>query len=47
MRNIDKSGWWIFIGFISLVGAIWLLVLCFTEGTSGDNEFGTDPKVVV
>jgi len=44
MHDIGKSGWWYFIAFIPIVGAIWLLVLCCTEGTSGDNDYGTDPK---
>lgn len=45
MHDIGKSGWWYFIAFIPLVGAIWLLVLCCTEGVSGDNEYGVDPKL--
>ncbi len=44
MHDIGKSGWWYFIAFIPLIGAIWLLVLCLTEGTPGDNEYGPDPK---
>jgi len=44
MHDVGKSGWFLLIALIPLVGAIWLLVLCFTEGTSGDNEYGADPK---
>ena len=37
----DKSGWWVLIGFIPIVGAIWLLVeLGFLAGTPGPNRFG-------
>ncbi|MBC7906251.1 MAG: DUF805 domain-containing protein [Rhodospirillaceae bacterium] len=40
----DKSGWWILISLIPLVGAIWTLVECgFLKGTTGDNRFGADP----
>ncbi len=40
----DKSAWWILIGFIPLVGAIWTLVECgFLKGTDGPNRFGEDP----
>ena len=46
MHDIGKSGWWYFIALIPLVGGIWLLVLCLTEGTKGDNEYGPDPKNV-
>jgi len=44
MHDLDKSGWWILILFIPLIGAIWMLVLLCTEGTRGPNRFGPDPK---
>lgn len=40
----DKSGWWVLIGFIPLVGPIWALVETgFLPGTPGTNEYGPDP----
>ncbi len=37
----DKTGWWLLIGIIPIVGAIWLLVeLGFLRGTDGPNRFG-------
>lgn len=40
----DKSGWWILIGFIPIVGAIWQLVECgCLRGTVGSNTYGADP----
>ena len=44
MHDIGKSGWTIFVAMIPLVGPIWILVLLFTEGDSGENYYGTDPK---
>ena len=44
MHDIGKSGWTIFVSMIPLVGPIWILVLLFTEGDSGENYYGTDPK---
>ena len=39
----DKSGWWVLIGLIPLIGAIWALVeLGFLKGTYGKNRFGPD-----
>ncbi len=45
-----KSGWWILIGFIPLIGGIWVLVECgFLSGAPGSNQYGisnqlpTDP----
>ncbi len=44
LHDIGKSGWWFFIGFIPLVGAIWLLVLLCIEGNPGENIYGSSPK---
>ena len=43
----DKSGWWVLINFIPVVGAFWSLVECgFLKGTDGPNRFGPDPLQV-
>lgn len=44
LHDIDKSGAWFFIAFIPVIGGIWLLILLATEGTRGDNNYGSDPK---
>lgn len=44
LHDVGKSGWFYFIVLIPLIGAIWLLVLFFTEGTKGENQYGSDPK---
>ncbi len=44
LHDIDKSGWMLLVALIPLVGAIWLIVLFATNGTSGDNNYGPDPK---
>jgi uncharacterized membrane protein YhaH (DUF805 family) len=37
----DKSGWWVLIGLIPIIGGIWLLIeLGFLSGTPGPNRFG-------
>jgi uncharacterized membrane protein YhaH (DUF805 family) len=37
----DKSGWWVLIGLIPIIGSIWLLIeLGFLRGTDGPNRFG-------
>ena len=43
LHDTDRSGWWLLIGLIPLVGAIVLLVFFVTEGTKGDNQYGPDP----
>ncbi len=40
----DKSGWWVHINFIPVIGMIWVLIQCgILKGTEGDNRFGKDP----
>lgn len=40
----DKSGWWILIALIPIIGFFWILIeLGMLEGTAGPNQFGPDP----
>ncbi len=43
LHDTDRSGWWLLIGLIPLVGAIILLVYFASEGNAGDNRFGAPP----
>ena len=43
MHDKDKSGWWLLIIFVPLLGALYILYLFVTRGTQGDNRFGPDP----
>lgn len=37
----DKTGWWVLIGLIPIIGAPWLLIeLGFLKGTDGPNRYG-------
>ena len=40
LHDTDKSGFWIFIGLIPLIGAIVLLVFYLLPGTPGPNRHG-------
>jgi uncharacterized membrane protein YhaH (DUF805 family) len=44
LHDTDRSGWWILIGLIPLIGAIVLLVFFVQDGTPGQNRFGPSPK---
>lgn len=44
LHDIGKSGWYIFIVFIPLVGIILLLIWLCREGTPNNNQFGPSPK---
>ena len=47
LHDVDKSGWFLLIVLVPLVGMVWLLVLDCTEGKPGDNEYGSDPKAML
>ena len=44
LHDINKSGWYILLPLIPLIGSIWLLVLFSIEGTPGVNSYGENPK---
>ena len=46
LHDISKSGWWVLIALIPLVGPIVLLVFMCTNSTPGSNEYGPNPKGV-
>jgi uncharacterized membrane protein YhaH (DUF805 family) len=43
LHDIDRTGWWLLIGFIPLIGWIVLIVFFATRGQPGANRFGADP----
>jgi uncharacterized membrane protein YhaH (DUF805 family) len=40
LHDTDRSGWWLLIALIPLIGIIWLIVLFCFSGTQGTNRFG-------
>lgn len=40
----NKSGWWVLISLIPLIGPIWAIIETgFLPGTPGPNDYGPDP----
>lgn len=44
LHDIGKSGWWILIGLIPIVGAIILIVWACQDSQPGANQYGESPK---
>ncbi len=44
LHDTGKSAWYMLITFIPLIGSIWLLILLFTDGDYGANQYGENPK---
>ena len=44
LHDTDRSGWWLLIGAVPLIGAIVLLVFMVQDSKSGQNQYGANPK---
>jgi uncharacterized membrane protein YhaH (DUF805 family) len=44
LHDTDKSGWWLLLVFIPIVGIIVLIVFWATDGTRGANQYGVSEK---
>ncbi len=43
LHDIGRSGWWLLIVLIPLIGALILLYWAVKRGEDGDNRFGANP----
>lgn len=43
LHDIDRSGWWVLLSLVPVLGWIVLFVWACTRGTPGANRFGPDP----
>jgi uncharacterized membrane protein YhaH (DUF805 family) len=46
LHDIGRSGWWLLLGIIPVIGAIVLIVFFATDGQRQPNVYGPDPKAV-
>jgi uncharacterized membrane protein YhaH (DUF805 family) len=44
LHDIGKSGWWLLIGLVPLVGSIIVLVFACQDSQPGTNQYGPSPK---
>ena len=44
LHDTDKSGWWLLLVFIPIVGLIVLIVFWATDSTPGANDYGMSEK---
>ena len=43
LHDTNRSGWWLLLVLLPVLGAITPLVFAASAGTRGDNRFGPDP----
>lgn len=45
LHDTDRSGWWLLIAFIPLIGSLVLLYFMVQPGSDGPNQFGNAPAL--
>ncbi|MBU3668742.1 MAG: DUF805 domain-containing protein [Candidatus Taylorbacteria bacterium] len=45
LHDINKSGWFLLIGIIPILGWILIIVWLARKGDAGPNDYGSDPKI--
>jgi len=44
LHDTNRSGWWLLISFIPLIGAIILIVFLASDSNPEENQYGQNPK---
>ena len=44
LHDTNRSGWWVLISVVPLIGAIVLLIFMVEDSQPGDNRYGPNPK---
>ena len=44
LHDTDRTGLWMLLAFIPIIGSIVLLIFFLQDSQTGDNRFGANPK---
>lgn len=44
LHDIGRTGWWLLIAFVPLIGAVVLIVFMVLDSQPGSNAYGPNPK---
>lgn len=47
MHDTNRSGWWLLIAFIPVIGTIALIIFLLLDSDPGENRFGSNPKAAL
>jgi uncharacterized membrane protein YhaH (DUF805 family) len=45
LHDTNRSGWWLLLSFIPILGWIALLIFYVQDSDPGDNQYGSNPKL--
>lgn len=46
LHDVGRSGWWILVGFVPLIGDVVLLIFALLPSQPGQNRYGPSPLEV-
>ncbi len=46
LHDTSRSGWWLLIALVPIIGAIVLLIFMVLDSKPGENQYGQNPKGV-
>lgn len=44
LHDTNRSGWWLLIGLIPLIGWVILIIFYVQDSDAGENQYGPNPK---
>lgn len=44
LHDSDRSGWWLLLAFVPLIGGVVLFIFYLLDGSMGPNRYGPDPR---
>ena len=44
LHDVGKSGWWLLVGLVPILGALYLLYLAVSDSQPDSNRWGPNPK---
>lgn len=47
LHDTGRSGWFLLLALIPLIGSIWLIVLLCSDGEAAENKYGLNPKLAM
>lgn len=47
LHDTGRSGWWLFVALVPIIGPIALLVFAMEDSQPGENTYGGNPKAAI
>lgn len=44
LHDVGRTGWWVLLGFVPVLGGLVLLIMLLFDSQPGPNQYGPNPK---